>query len=29
MLSMSPIELLPIISDISNEKYAAIGGIEK
>jgi hypothetical protein len=29
MLSMSPIELLPIISDISNEKYAVVGGIEK
>lgn len=29
MLSMSPIELLPIISYISDEKYAAVGGIEK
>src|SRR6267154_1213768 len=29
MLSMSPIELLPIISDICDEKYAAVGGMEK
>jgi hypothetical protein len=29
MLSMSPIELLLIISDISDEKYAAVGGMEK
>ena len=29
MLSLSPIELLPIISDICDAKFAAVGGMEK
>jgi hypothetical protein len=29
MLPMSPIELLPIILDICDEKYVAVGGMEK